>query len=326
MHIELIASCALLILSLFWQGSSSPNGPKAASTAQQSAQSFGDSLRRTVGFLQVDYSDGLRHKSIRGTCFFVFYPDERLGPDKGFLYLVTNRHMAVPGVEVNEHFPVDHVFVILNSKPTSENGSSGVSGVALGSAPAWIFPEDGSVDLAILPFAPSWEKFDYLTIPLAVIATQDVVKQRSLAPGDTVTFAGFFYQWPGDKKIQPIVRQGVLAMMPDEKIGTTLNQQPGNLYLADVHAFHGNSGSPIFVNSGGVRGNSLSGNLYYLLGVISGYYPEGESFSVPAAHVLSGEVRDNSGIATVVPAYQLISLLDSPPAKRLRDAAVRPSH
>jgi len=62
------------------------------------------------------------------------------------------------------------------------------------------------------------------------------------------------------------------------------------------------------------------------LGVISGYFPEGENFSVPAAHVLTGEVHDNSGIATVVPAYQLISLLDSTPAKRLRDEVISQPH
>jgi len=34
-------------------------------------------------------------------------------------------------------------------------------------------------------------------------------------------------------------------------------------------------------------------------------------FSVPAATVLTGEVRDNSGIATIVPADELSKLLSS---------------
>src|SRR4051812_30184043 len=28
-----------------------------------------------------------------GTAFFVFYPDSRSGPDNGFVYLVTNKHV-----------------------------------------------------------------------------------------------------------------------------------------------------------------------------------------------------------------------------------------
>ncbi len=69
----------------------------------------------------------------------------------------------------------------------------------------------------------------------------------------------------------------------------------------------------LLVNAGGVRNSgAISPPNYLLLGVISGYYPEGEIFSVPAT-VLTGEVHDNSGIATVVPAYELKALLDSTP-------------
>jgi hypothetical protein len=46
------------------------------------------------------------------------------------------------------------------------------------------------------------------------------------------------------------------------------------------------------------------------------------SFSVPAATVLTGEVHDNSRIATVVPGYELKALLDSPRLQAQRDAVV----
>ena len=79
-----------------------------------------------------------------------------------------------------------------------------------------------------------------------MLATKDRIESASIDVGDNVIFAGYFYQFGGEKKIQPIVREGVLAMMPDEEIKTTL-QKPGHLYLADVHAFHGNSGSPLLL-------------------------------------------------------------------------------
>jgi hypothetical protein len=153
---------------------------------------------------------------------------------------------------------------------------------------------------AVVPLAPSQETYDLLSIPFSLVATPELIEKNGISAGDGVVFAGYFYQWPGAKRIQPIVRQGVLAMMPEEDLNTTL-RRPGRIYFADAHAFHGNSGSPIFVSYGGIRGSSFSPTSYLLLGIVSGYYPEGESFSVPAATVLTGEVRDNSGIATVVP-------------------------
>jgi len=185
----------------------------------------------------------------------------------------------------------------------------------------WFFPIEDAVDLAVLPLAPDQDRFDYEAIPISGLATKEKIQSENIAPGDTVVFAGYFYQFPGQRRIQPIVRQGVLALMPDEELKTTL-QKPGHLYFADAHAFHGNSGSPLFVNAGGLRGNTVSPFSVLLLGVISGYYPEGETFSVPAATVLTGQVHDNSGIATVVPAYQLKALLDSREVQAARDAAV----
>jgi len=186
----------------------------------------------------------------------------------------------------------------------------------------WFFPTDEGVDLAVLPLAPDEARFDTLPINVDILATKDKIQSASIDAGDSVVFAGYFYQFPGEKKAQPIVREGVVAMMPDEELKTTL-QKPGHLYLADVHAFHGNSGSPLLVNAGGVRNSgSISGPNFLLLGVISGYYPEGVSFSIPSATVLTGEVHDNSGIATVVPAYELKALLDSAPLQAARDAIV----
>jgi len=272
--------------------------------------------------MRVTYLDGGQLQQIAGTCFFVYYGDSRLGKEKGFAYLVTNRHMAVPGVERGFNYPIQQVFLRLNLR-TPQGGSESVEGnIPLGGTMRWFFPTDEGVDLAVLPLAPDEARFDTLPINVDILATKDKIQSASIDAGDSVVFAGYFYQFPGEKKAQPIVREGVVAMMPDEELKTTL-QKPGHLYLADVHAFHGNSGSPLLVNAGGVRNSgSISGPNFLLLGVISGYYPEGVSFSIPSATVLTGEVHDNSGIATVVPAYELKALLDSAPLQAARDAIV----
>ncbi len=105
-------------------------------------------------------------------------------------------------------------------------------------------------------------------------------------------------------------------MIPDEAINTTLGK-PGHLYLADIHVFHGNSGSPIMVDLSGARnGNLIAGSSYRLLGVISGFYSEALRFcSEASVTTLSGTVAENSGIAMVVPANDLKELFGRPRAK-----------
>lgn len=307
----------------------SASGTKDSVTAK--ASPFTNQLRKTIVFLRVNYTkDDGSPWHIDGTGFFVFYPDERLGKDRlgkdrGFTYLVTNRHMAIPGAEEGHSYIVQQYSTRLNVKKAALGGEASESKtlpLELGPGIAWHFPADPSVDLAVISVNPEQVSADYTAISLSQIATKETVDGQQITPGDQVVFAGYFYQWPGDKRIQPIVRQGILAMMPDEPIKTTL-REPGKMYLADIHAFHGNSGSPIFVNIGGLRGGNLSVSSYILLGIVSGYYRESESnFSMPAATVLTGEVRDNSGVTAIVPSTELLSLFDAPELKQAREATV----
>jgi hypothetical protein len=300
-----------------------------ASAAQDSvtakASPFTDQLRKTVVFLRVRFEKEGRVWDIKGTGFFVFYPDERLGGGRGFTYLVTNRHMAVPGAEEGHSYTVKQYYTRLNVKKQVQNADESESiELPLELAPgiSWLFPADPSVDLAAVPVNPDNVSADYVAIPVSMIATKEIVEAKQIRAGDQVLFAGYFYQFPGDKRIQPIVRQGVLAMMPDERIGTTLKKL-GTVYLADIHAFHGNSGSPIFVNTGGLRTGYVTASSYMLLGAVSGYYPESESnFSIPAARVLTGEVHDNSGVTVVVPGDEIKALLDLPALKLKRELRI----
>ena len=317
LFIALFVALAVAAPSIAQQPSTQPSAPQAAVISQPS--SITEQLRRTVAFLRVVYADENRQlQQIAGTAFFVYYPDDRLGKDRGFSYLVTNRHMAAPGAEKGLKYQVREMSLRVNRQDT---GTSAELLIPLGLGMSWSYPDDEAIDLAVLPLGFDPKKVDILPINLSIFATADNIQSDRVTTGDQVVFAGYFYQFPGSKKIQPIVREGVLAMMPDEQIKTTL-QKPGSLYLADVHAFHGNSGSPLLVSVGGFRSGNISGLKYLLLGVISGYYPEGESFIIPTATVLSGEVHDNSGITTVVPAYQLQALLDSQPLQAARDAEI----
>jgi hypothetical protein len=265
--------------------------------------------------------DGANQIDVQGTGFIVVMPDDRLGKDRGFGYLVTNRHMAEPSLGLNRPVSVLNTALRINLKtPTPDGRQAGA--LNLGPNVPWRFSPDLSVDLAVVPFMPDISVFDFLTIPVSLFATKDVVTSRGVGEGDSVVLAGYFAQFPGMKKVQPIVREGMLAMMPDEDIRTTLGA-PGHLYLADVHTFHGNSGSPVFVNLGGLRGgNMIVGTDYKLLDVVSGFFPESADLKIQAAATLIGTVEGNSNVTTIVPVDEIKAILESRELSQMRDQVI----
>ena len=268
-------------------------------------------MKKTVVFLTVKYQDGADTKEIEGTAFLVGVPDSRLGKGGEFIYLVTNRHMADPSVGAEHPVQALSISVRSNRVATEGDTSSRLLDVP-GAIPKWVFPSDPSVDLAVCPFGFNPEAVDALVIPESLFATKDVVNSRQISEGDTVLFTGFFAQFPGKQKIQPIIREGKLAMLPDEDIPTTLGVA-GHLYLADMHVFHGNSGSPVFVNIGGFRQNMMTPTeSFLLLGVVSGFVYETSDLQLQVTSTVSGKLGSNSGIATIVPVDELKALLDGP--------------
>lgn len=199
-------------------------------------------IRKSVTFIKLTCRDGAKEFDVRGTGFFVFYPDTRLGKEAGFVYLVTNRHVALCWNDSGHAMQVERISIRLNRrKADGENFSQEGFLNEHGNVP-WVVPQDDSVDLAAFPCLPDEAKYDYKLIPVSIFATSDVLSQRKVTEGEPVFFAGFFHQFPGTKRMQPIVRQGIVAMMPDEKFPFV--GQPEKLYLADVHVFGGNSGAP----------------------------------------------------------------------------------
>jgi len=210
---------------------------------------------------------------------------------------------------------VQSVSIRLNLKDGSSNDLP-----LVGNLP-WILPKDDSVDLALVPLAPDPNIYDLRPIPDSLLATEDVIKKESITEGLKLVFSGFFYQVPGLEQIQPILREGIVAMMPDEELVTTTGKK-GKVYLGEVHAFHGNSGSPAFVDVGGIRGGVFKVAVdYRLLGVVSGGYGEGEENTLVLETPLASK-PGNSGIAMIVPASALKALLNDPRVVAIQDAAV----
>src|SRR5713101_4457884 len=265
----------------------SQGGPAVQTQTQAAGPPASVLLKKLVAFLTVECQDGDQVARFRGTAFFVFLEDKRLGDNRGFIYLVTNRHMALPEKD-GRPLPIRKVSLRLNLRTPIRGNQSEEALLPLEGGVRWYFPATASVDLAVMPVNPGEDRYDYVALPVSFFVTKDVFESEGIAEGDAVLFTGFFYQFPGQKRIEPIVRQGILAMMPDELLETTLHK-PGRLYLADVHVYGGNSGAPMFVNLGGFRnGGITTGVSYRLLGVVSGYFYETENFQLQVATTLTG--------------------------------------
>jgi hypothetical protein len=261
----------------------------------------------------------LRQDSYIGTGFIVSILDERLGKDMGFSYLVTNRHVVQPGIEngkpckvVNYSISINHIGMPANPMPYLQSLPVNPEGV-------WAFPDDDTVDLAATQFPLSNTKYDFMTIPINLFVTQEMIQKNEVVEGDPVIFTGLFIQYAGIISLEPVVRSGAIAMVPQNLIQTTLHKL-GHVYLAEAHAFGGNSGSPMFVDVNKFK-NSF-GFDYKFLGVVTGEIQETEDLTLNVTTTYKGTVSANSNVSVIVPAFEVNNLLMSPTFQHLRDAYV----
>lgn len=296
------------------------SGTKPAATVATTATkplSAEKQIRKTVVFIRMLCTKDGKDYDVRGTGFWVGYPDERL-KGRQFTYLVTNRHVAECwDDDTAKPMKVRAVWLRLNLKngPSSELALSQTGNVN------WILPSDDSVDLAVLPGGPSDSNVDFMEIPTPLF-----LGNQEISEGDKIVFSGFFSQFAGLRRMEPIVREGILAMMPEEDITTTTNK-PGKLYLGDVHIFNGNSGSPVLIDTGGLRGNAFTmPGQYRLLGVVSGMFYEDTDLTLQVTTSIKGTSHGNSGIAAIVPVQCLKDLLEDSRLKAIRDAEATRVH
>jgi hypothetical protein len=262
-----------------------------------------------------------------GTGFFVSVPEPRIpqiggkGEVTGFPYLITNRHVAEPGSESDHPCEIVGTSMLINKKESYSSGGPRTENVQLGNAVPWTFPEDPSVDLATMPMQPPVDMYDYVVVKTDQFVTDDDVKTHALVEGDPVLFSGLFIQsFREVHSLEPIVRAGTLAMLPETPLETTMNGRFGHVYLADAHAFGGNSGSPIFVDVSRFAG--AIGFNYKLLGVISGEMYENSDLTFNVTTTLTANSAANSDVSMLVPAQEVLNLLNSKNLKDARDRAV----
>ena len=277
-----------------------------------SVPAFGTQLKKSTVYIEEKCSAGENLiATAKATGFLVAYIDSRLTDGSFFAYLVTNRHVSEcwkePG---HQPMPVLSQFIRANAKDgTYKDFPIDPKG--------WRYSDDESVDLAVTPvIMPSG--LDVTYISAADFATKDFLHNNQIAEGSPIVLAGYFYQFPGDRRFESIVRQGIISMIPEEPLVTTTGK-PGTLYLCDAHIFGGNSGSPVMVTA-----DSLHIEGFHLLGIISGFYHEDEDLNLQIATtaIIKGTGIANSGVATVVPVDFLKDILEDSALKTLREQGV----
>ena len=287
---------------------------------------FEDTLSKTVVRItgQAEGIDG----ALNGTGFLVEVPETRLPGGKVIVYLVTNRHVAKAMIRdsAGQYVPhrVTKMDAVVNLKvPVAENKAKSIP-LPPKCPFQWHFPADSSIDLAVIAFLMK-DDYDAMPLPVSFFFTQDVWKTFRIGPGDKVLTCGYFLHYAGAHQFQPIIREGSLAMVPDDVMAVPIGGS-AKIYLADLHIIPGNSGSPLFLAPGFTLGGYVTdakgGVPYGLIGVVSGYIWEDNQLTLHAATDYEATIHANSGIATVVPIDQLKELLFSPELQSERDAAL----
>jgi hypothetical protein len=277
---------------------------------------FPTQLRKIAMVIKLTCKDqNGRIRPAGATGFLVSYADSRLPKGQGFLYLVTNRHVVECWDENNKPREVQSTELTVKMK----DGSS-VNDPLVGMH--WRFPADDSADLAVATISFNANS-DFLSIPLEMFFTKDLFATDNIGEGAKIILSGYFYQLEGEQVVQPIIREGILSMIPDGPLMTTAHKR-GSIYLADVHIFGGNSGSPVFISTAGIRADTIQFlDDYRFLGVVSGYYYEDSDFNLEIATLIQGKQRANSGVSMIVTADVLKDLiLNDPELKAARDSMI----
>jgi len=254
-----------------------------------------DEVRQCVVYLGLRVAkpdDGIAMHP-EGTAFFAFMPAETL-ENYGYIYLVTAKHVA-------KRLDGKEFLARVNMR---DGGATFVNCV---SVKWWYHPTEPTVDVALFPWAPSLETFEYRYIPVDGFLTDEIIKSKSIGTGDEVFVTGLFAHLAGSQRNIPIVRMGNIAMMPNEPVPTKM----GNIdaYLIEARSIGGLSGSPAFVRATVPFGVGES----YLLGLMHGHWDiPVDAIDDSATDDQRSEAygRVNMGIAIVIPAKKILDVLN----------------
>jgi hypothetical protein len=236
------------------------------------------------------------------------------------------------------HFPVHALYVVTNAHVVEQGatharlmGHDGTPRIVAAPTDSWRLHPNGD-DVAVFPLDATNQEF-------ACIPWNDFVPEtNAVLPGDDVFFLGRYINVEGKQYNAPIARFGHVAMLATEEITTPRGNQLS--YLVEALSLSGYSGSPVLAFrlhienhfGGGISvslGEPVQSNFITagnpgrpsLLGIDWGHFHDPQLVLDSVGEPLAGRqfVKQNSGIAGVVPAWRLTELLQSEELTELRD-------
>jgi hypothetical protein len=244
-----------------------------------------------------------------GTAFFGGYPIPE-HPTRAITTLLTAQHV-IAHIRIHS----DDGVVLLRVNTTA----GGVEWYET-SEGDW-FHDGSSTDCAVLLFRPSLESSDWAGWSLGSVATDEVIERERIGVGDEVFVVGLFRHHIGRDRNEPIVRVGNIAAIPTDPIRLT---HFGNMraILIEARSIGGLSGSPVFIHMGFARwreGQVMTAGTdspFFLLGLMHGHWEalEADVDSIDASDESESYERGerlNTGIGVVVPANEIMAMLES---------------
>lgn len=286
-----------------------------------------DVLLQCVCFVCVKITEGKwadTYQSL-GTGFFVSVKEG----EYRFVFLVTAKHLIDEAQRGNKK----EIFLRLNKKD-----GSGVEYVEINLDSPWHESKDPALDMVALLIPPEMGEFEMRVLPLEMIATNDIIRDYWVGPGDDLFVTGLFTHRRGRQRNFPIVRSGIISAMPMEPIYDKRTGGEFYAFLAELRSIGGLSGSPVFVTFDKTRlkQSPFSQRVLerekdvvaavYLLGLIRGHWelPSvdlSDTTEEPKEDVYLGFSKGenlNVGIALVTPAHFIWDMLMSDNIRQMR--------
>ena len=227
-----------------------------------------------------------------GTCFFGGVGDQG---DPDFFYLVTARHVY----ESLEN--AGHAWVRVN-KP---GGGTSTIPIILERS-AWLFHEDNSVDLAVLP----WTQARWQGLPVELhywpLDWVFIYDAEWLREGEEAVFVGLMRPFPGKQRNLTMLRRGMFGLLPDEPILGRYGLS--DYYVLDAQSYKGNSGAPVFNAEGS----------FFLVGVLT--YAFGDEAEKVVIEGTSSSYY-NLGVSLVTPVRKVEEIIQKHLASRKKTIA-----
>ncbi len=222
------------------------------------------------------------HGVSQGTGFFyaTLKPD---GQSIRTVFLVTNYHVVTghePGTPGRDGNRVDVVFHLNKDDPSNVRHAQ-IPLYSAANEPLWVSSSDfPDADVVLVPVAPSI----YAGTNLIVFSEGHTLGDIRIRPTTEATLIGYPYGFYDTKNSLPVWKTGHLASEPD----IDFEGQP--VFLVDISAFPGMSGSPLLAVANGVyenlRGEMGTGHVIRLLGIFSGMRMVREKKANPSGYAL----------------------------------------